>query len=104
MDILEVVVTPDPTERHLLALQDMANQQMSVLKQVCVSSFRQFWHGPVSPELSLAKMGTKAAQWFAQHARTVTYLLQSGETLDPSDYTPPQAFTIHEDGTITLDS
>lgn len=66
--------------------------------------FRLFWHHPtVTPQELAAKFGTNCAALFDRHAAAVGYLLSLGVELDPADYTPPVAFTRHEDGSVTIE-
>ena len=67
-----------------------------------VASFREFWRGDVPPAELLERLGTNAGKAFAAHRSAVTFLVSNGITLEPEDYIPPLAYTVHEDGSITL--
>jgi len=81
-------------------MTDIRNAALENLKITAITAFHLLWDNPAE---TLAVMGTNAVAAFEQHARTVQYLLASGVEMKPSDYTPPVAYTAHEDGTITLD-
>lgn len=96
---------PDPAEQELIRHKQAADYALNAIHIAAVESFREFWYGPVAPELKLAKLDTHAATWFTRHQLTVQYLLAMGEPLQPQDYTPPadKPFTRHDDGRITFD-
>lgn len=74
--------------------------------------FEQLWNNPngAAPEAILAKLGTKAALVFALSAENLRHIDECaklvGKTrrnfLTDAQITPPHAFTIHADGTVTL--
>lgn len=105
MKILSDAPTLSPSQKLLLDCEDHSNRALNMLKAACVSSFNQFWRGPIPPEVHLQTLGTNARQMFLNHAATVTYLLAMGEQIDPLDYTPPadKPYTVHDNGTITFD-
>ena len=103
MQLIENPITIPPAHLALKQAESQAAHALNLLTIACVESFRRLWHNPnVTPAEMLAAMGTNAAAAFEQHARTVQYLLASGVTLDAADYTPPLAYTINDDGSITL--
>lgn len=101
--ILTAQDAPNTTRAYLLNMQTNAERVLNDMRSACCDNFQKFWFGSEPVEKQLLELGTAAANWFAQHARTVEYLLTSGVEMDPAEYTPPRAFTIHQDGTITLD-
>lgn len=103
MNLIANPVTIPPAQSALAVAEQASKHALETLRAVCVQTFCSVWHNPnVTPAEMLAAMGTNAAAAFDQHARTVQYLLASGVTLDAADCTPPLAYTIHEDGSITL--
>jgi len=103
-NLIENPTVPQIGEPEVLRMTEIRNAALENLKLTAVTAFRILWTD--NPELRapiLAVMGTNAVAAFEQHARTVQYLLASGVEMDPADYTPPVAYTAHEDGTITLD-
>jgi hypothetical protein len=99
---LITVTQPTPAELLLIAHSERMDQTINAVHMATVESFREFWRGDVPPAELLARLGTNAAKAFAAHNSAITFLLANGIVLDPDDYTPPLAYTIHIDGTITL--
>jgi len=66
--------------------------------------FGLLWHNPnATPAEILAELGTDAAAVFQRGADLVEFLLTKGiASMDPAEYTPPQAYTAHQDGTVTI--
>ncbi len=89
-------------EAAVIRMSQDGDASIAAMTAATISTFRQLWHGGQTAEM-LAVMGTKAGPAFQRHAAAVQFLLSIGVALDPADYTPPQAFTVHADGTITLD-
>lgn len=94
---------PQVGEPEVLRMTEIRNAALDNLKLTAVTTFHLLWDDADTRAAKLAVMGTNAVAAFEQHARTVQYLLASGVEMDPADYTPPAAYTAHEDGTITLD-
>lgn len=68
------------------------------------SCFGLLWSNPnATPAEILAELGTDAAAVFQRGADLVEFLITKGiASMDPAEYTPPQAYTAHQDGTVTL--
>lgn len=95
--------TPDAALDVALRLDRLRTDGLRQLKENTVVSFNAFWFNPdVTPAQILAKLGTNAVRAFEDHAATVAFLLARGVEMQPSEYTPPVAYTAHEDGTITM--
>lgn len=94
---------PDAAEQVLIQSEDEATRALETLRLATINAFQRFWNGPVPTADLLAKLGTRAAASFQAHAAAVQFLLSQGVELAPPDYTPPVAYTAHQDGTITLD-
>lgn len=71
--------------------------------------FQRLWNSPeVSPEEILAKIGSRALELFQRGGDGVAFVLgvHNGRpiaTMAPEEYTPPRPYTVHQDGSITLD-
>ncbi len=96
---------PSPTPAQALLLEHSArlDHALNMVHVHTVQSFREFWHGSVPPADLLAELGTNAVRAFQAHAAAVTFLAANGVTIAPEDCVPPLAYTVHENGTITLD-
>ena len=65
--------------------------------------FRLFWHhSQATPQQMADKFGVNCCALFDRHVAAVSFLLTLGVELDPSDYTPPLAFTRNADGSVTI--
>ncbi len=93
---------PQPGESVVKEMQDRSREALECHKNAAIKTFHLLWDDEPSRADKLAVMGTNAVLAFEQHARTIQYLLASGVEIDPEDYTPPVAYTAHDDGTITL--
>jgi hypothetical protein len=103
MNLIPTPTTPPPAELALMQTQSESDQALHTLRAATISGFRRFWFGPVPAADMLAVMGVNACAAFDAHAATVGFVLARGLEIDPDeDYTPPLAYTRHEDGTITL--
>ena len=91
-----------PAEAAVARIGERAALALTALKSATVESFNALWSDPDAVADKLAIMGINAVASFQQHARTVEFLLASGVEMDPSEYTPPLAYTANKDGTITL--
>jgi hypothetical protein len=91
-------------ERILKVQETLINRALGALSQAMQSSFDAVWNNPhQTPAQMLAAQGNKAVSNFEDHARTVVYLLQSGEEVPAKYQAAPLPYTAHQDGTITLD-
>lgn len=80
------------------------NTNASQLIQEAEATFSKIWHPGlgVTPQQVFNQFGTKAATLFVMFSAYVTYI----QTMKP-DYvppTPPNTFTINQDGTVTVTS
>lgn len=101
-----IIETPPAEAEAIKVLQDMEaslTTAFAMYQNAVLAAFSKFWHGEVPPAELLALMGTHAGPWFNRHASAVTHFLSIGSDLAPEQYTPPVAYTTHEDGSITLD-
>lgn len=74
--------------------------------------FHSFWsHGSATPDEILEAMGTDAARWLAVAGLSVRQVDEMArvrgrdvtDVLAPEDFTPPRAFVVHGDGSVTLE-
>ena len=104
MNIVQNPTQPTQTELDLIEMSNQTAQVLENLRATTVNTFNRIWHGEtITPAQYLAVMGNKAVDAFALHAASVQLLLQAGVTITPDQYTPPLTYTMHQDGTITLD-
>jgi hypothetical protein len=99
---LITITPPTPAESLLLAQSERLDSAINIVHMATVESFREFWHGDVTPAELLQRLGTNAVKAFETHASAVAFLIANGVTLEPEDYMPPVAYTEHDDGSITL--
>lgn len=93
---------PTAAELLLVSHSERMDRIINDVHMATVASFREFWHGPVPPAELLARLGTNAAKAFAAHSSAITFLLANEVSVHPDDYLPPLAYTIHDNGTVTL--
>ena len=101
MKLIASKTEPSAAEILLQNMEESSARVLESLRQITVESFDALWNCGCTSEM-LTLMGANAVNAFDQHARTVSFLLQSGVEMDPSEYTPPMGYIEHEDGTITL--
>jgi hypothetical protein len=91
-------------QEALLTIQQLNREGLQELAEKCKRAFALFWHNErATREEMAAAIGPNAGTAFAAHAATVQFLLtQDASLLSPADYTPPQAYILNQDGTITL--
>jgi hypothetical protein len=90
---------------YLAAASSMSYQSLTKLRREAHQFFRWIWHNKdegCSPAQMLAAMGTNAKKNFELHALVIQLILKSGLVIPASEFTPPLPYTIHPDGTITL--
>jgi hypothetical protein len=104
MQLIEnLPITLHPAYRILAASEYRSKIALERLKETAIREFKSFWHNTqATPEEQLAIMGNKAVGAFAAHQATITFLLGQGIQMNTEDYLPPVAFTMHQDGTITI--
>jgi hypothetical protein len=80
----------------------LAKRAADVLEQSTKATFEGIWHNTkTTPAAMLAEMGVRAKAGFTAHYYAVLALRAFGK--DTSSYdTPPLKYTLHEDGTVTL--
>jgi hypothetical protein len=70
--------------------------------------FQRLWHSDdATPEQILAIIGPRGLELFERGGDGVAFILGAHggrpiAAIAPEDYTPPRAYTVHADGTITL--
>jgi hypothetical protein len=87
-------------ERKLLSLDARKNAVHLNLLEAVKLTFDTVWADPIA---FFSAQGTQGGSNMAQHALAVTYLIQAGVDVPERYRSAPQAYTIHSDGTITLD-
>jgi hypothetical protein len=71
--------------------------------------FQRLWHSTdATPEQILAKIGTRALELFQRGGDGVEFILgvHNGRpiaSMTTEEYSPPKPYTVHGDGTITID-
>lgn len=87
-------------ERKLLSLEARKNAvHLNLLEEVKLT-YDTVWEDPIA---FFAAQGTQGGSNMAQHALAVTYLIQAGVDVPEKYRSAPLPYTLHEDGTITLD-
>lgn len=91
-------------QASLASMQALRTDGLQQLADATRRAFRLMWHNPdATPAQMAAALGTNAAAAFARHAATVQFLLsQRPGILAPEDYTPPLAYQLENDGSLTL--
>lgn len=111
-------ITPIPGQSEpaavpkMRALVDTLESELTHLASVHQNLFNKLWNDPDStPAENLAALGDRAGNVMAlatlnvQNIAAMAPLFNKtlADYLQPEDYTPPLAFTVHDDGTVTLD-
>ena len=103
MDIFNIEKTEQ--EKKIEEIRRQADQRRYGLDCFITAyerSFRDFWHSDiVSPQEICDSLGTNAYQLFQAMEATQNYI----KALRPDwvELTPPQVFTVNEDGTISIE-
>lgn len=91
-----------PSYRTLSQMEAMSTKATNLLEQSAEATFNGIWNNPdVTPAEMLAVMGNRAKEGFTAHYYAVLALRAVGKDTSAYD-TPPLAYTVHDDGTITL--
>ena len=97
-------------QRKVEAANVRTRQALERFRDAQIKEFRDFWKQPRQDIIDqLAIRGNKAVTAFDLHAQSVAFVIAQGIAYPPEDYTPPLAYTRHEDeedplfGHITLD-
>lgn len=110
----EVIITPPDTpveEPAARAAREILQRMASAAADLLGSHqemYRRLWHSTdATPAEILAEIGTRGEEVFLRGGDVVGFLLGVGTgrpvaTMSPAEYTPPGAYTIHSDGTVTL--
>ena len=91
--------------REILQRMTQAGIDFVNAQQWC---FQRLWHSPdATPQQILAKIGPRALEVFQRGGDAITFILgvHSGRpiaSMTPDEYTPPLAYTVHQNGTITI--
>lgn len=93
-----------PAQEALLTMQALHEQDITDRAEKAVKAFNLFWRNDrATPAEIAAALGTNAENVFERHAATVAELLTlKPGCIAPEDYTPPQAYTFANDGSMTL--
>jgi hypothetical protein len=87
-------------QSKLRTYSNRANHLLSELNKLTQEAFDFVWSDPAA---NFAAQGTKAETNIIDHARTVTYLLANGFDVPQQYRSAPQAYTVQNDGSITID-
>ena len=91
---------------YLAAASSMSFQSLTKLRREANQFFRWVWYNKddgCSPKEMIAAMGTNAVSNFTLHYLIIQAIKASGVEVPESEYTPPLAYTKHDDGSITID-
>jgi hypothetical protein len=100
-----VEAADDRAAREILQRMTQAGVDFVSSQQWC---FDRLWKSPdATPQEILAKIGPRAIELFQRGGDAVAFVLgvHTGRpiaSMEPSEYTPPVPYTVHPDGTITL--
>jgi hypothetical protein len=91
--------------REILQRMTQAGVDFVNSQQWC---FDRLWKSTdATPQQILAKIGPRALELFQRGGDAVAFVLGATTgrpiaSMEPSEYTPPVPYTVHEDGTITI--
>jgi hypothetical protein len=91
--------------REILQRMTQAGVEFINAQQWC---FDRLWKSPdATPQQILAKIGPRALEVFQRGGDAITFILgvHSGRpiaSMTPDEYTPPLPYTVHQNGTITI--
>ena len=91
-----------PGEQAVLSMQTDSQSALNYLRDVTIRAFHALWDEVGMRQAKLDVIGTNGRSAFEQHARTVQFLIESGVTMNPVDFTPPVSYQINNDGTVTI--
>lgn len=107
---------PEPTSAELAAqsIVDAVNAEIMhriAVHRVCFDTIWKNERPGATPAAVLAKLGTKAALIFGFASENLAHIDRCAQMVGKTradfiadaDCTPPVAFTVHADGTVTLD-
>lgn len=112
----EIIIPPaeipveDPAAVYARQIIQTMTQGAEALLAAHQRAYHMLWKSAdATPARILEEMGKRAAEAFVRGGDTVGFLLgqHTGRPIaqmQASDYQPPVPYTIHEDGTVTLDS
>lgn len=110
----EIIITPvetpteDPAElyaRQILQTMTMGAESLLSAHQ---KAYKLLWDSPdATPAMILEKLGARAAEAFVRGGDAVRFLLGADTgrpiaAMQPNEYEPPVAYTMHPDGTVTI--
>jgi len=100
-----VEAADDRAAREILQRMTQAGVDFVNAHQWC---FERLWHSEdATPQQILAKIGPRALELFLRGRDGVDFAtgVHNGRpiaSMEPEEYTPPVAYTVHGDGTITI--
>jgi len=100
-----VEAADDRAAREILQRMTQAGVDFVSSQQWC---FDRLWKSPdATPQEILAKVGPRALELFQRGGDAVAFVLGATTgrpiaSMEPAEYTPPVAYTVHPDGTITI--
>lgn len=101
--------TEDPAELYARQILQTMTSGAESLLSAHQKAYRLLWESPdATPDSILEKLGKRAAEVFVRGGDTVRFLLGADTgrpvaTMQPNEYQPPVPYTIHADGTVTID-
>ncbi len=108
---IEINTAPQAVVAMAKLVDDM-KEQLSKLAGTHQALMRKVWYSSdYTPAEAFDALGVRARSVMDSAAANVQYIAAQaaafgeslGTFLQPQDYTPPVAYTEHEDGTITID-
>lgn len=111
----EVIITPPAVQAEApakRAAREILQRMSSAAADLLASHqemYRRLWYSTdATPAEILAEIGTRGGEVFLRGGDVVGFLLGAGTgrpvaSMETNEYTPPVAYTIHSDGTVTLD-
>jgi hypothetical protein len=100
-----VEASDDRAAREILQRMTQAGVDFVNSQQWC---FDRLWKSTdATPEQILAKIGPRALELFQRGGDAVAFVLGAHNgrpiaSMSPEEYTPPVPYTVHGDGTITI--
>ena len=104
---MQLIALPElsPAQHALVRMQNLHRDSLLQLANACRTAFNELWRNPqATPAEMAAALGTNAGACFEAHAATVQFILsRDASLLAPEDYTPPVPYTLHNNGSLTID-
>ena len=101
MDIFNTNNTQTSIDIITAEIAGLNTKGLDALKSISLSSFNLVWNNPnATPQQIFDGFGTNAYKLFDIAGKTFSFIASIDSTFLPP--TPPKAFTINQDGTVTV--